>query len=448
MHMTRRAALCGLTSLAAVPAFAQSAPVRATAVRNARLFTGSGMSEPSTMLLEGGRITAVSAGAAELPAGVQAVDMAGRFIAPGLNSAHVHVGHVVGIESGIGFYTRERVEAQLELYAAFGITQVSALGMSPPLFYELRRESQAGRMGGATLFGAGPGVGVTDGAPPAKPMNLSDEQVSRPRTPAEARAVVDEIAEAGVDQIKVWIEDMDGKLPMMSPEIVQASVEAAHRHNLPAVAHVHDIAHARLAIESGVDVLGHGVRDEPVDDDMLAKMRQGGVRYIPTIQIDEAEYIYADRPELADDPFFKAAAPEAFRARMADDAWREAQAKKGEKNRASVAMNKQNLARLHAAGITIGMGTDSGATPMRIPGFAEHRELALMVEAGLSAADALRVATEGSAVVYGQTDRGVLRAGAPADFVVLEADPTADIANMARIASVWKGGREVAGRPA
>lgn len=448
MHLSRRAALYGLAAIAAVPAFAKASQDQRIAIRNARLFSGGRMSEPFTMLIEGGRISAVSAASTELPEGVRAVDMTGRFVTPGLDSAHVHVGHVVGLDSGIRFYTREGVEQQLELYARFGVTRVSALGMSPPLFHELRRDSQAGRLAGATLHGAGPGVGVTDGAPPAKLMNLSDEQVARPRTAAEAREVVDRIAESGVDQIKIWIEDMNGQLPMMSPEIVKASAEAAHRHGLPAVAHVHDISHARLAIDSGVDVLGHGVRDEEIDEAMLAAMKRGGVRYIPTIQIDEAEYIYSDRPELADDPFFRAAAPEAFRTRMADTAWREAQTKKGAKNRPSVEMNKRNLVKLHAAGITIGMGTDSGATPMRIPGFAEHRELALMVEAGLSAADALKIATEGSSAVYGVKDRGVLRAGAPADFVVLDADPTADVSNMARIASVWKAGREVSGRPA
>ncbi|MFC3690709.1 amidohydrolase family protein [Chenggangzhangella methanolivorans] len=448
--MTRRAAVGGLVSLVALPAFAQGSPGAGTALLNARLFTGSAMSAPSSLLIKDGRISAISAGAgpADLPQGVRRVDMAGRFLVPGLNSAHVHVGHVVGIESGIRFYTRDRVEEQLALYAAFGVTQVSALGMSPPLFHEIRRESQAGRLKGATLYGAGPGVGVTDGAPPAKVMNLSDEQVARPRTAAEASDVVDQLAEAGVDQIKLWIEDMNGQLPVMSPEIAKATADAAHRRNLPAVAHVHDVSHARLAINSGVDVLGHGVRDEEIDDAMLAAMKQGGVRYIPTIQIDEAEYIYVDRPELADDPFFKAAAPEAFRKRMADAAWRETQAKKGEKNRPSVEMNKRNLAKLHAAGITIGMGTDSGATPMRIPGFAEHRELALMVEAGLTPADALRIASEGSAAVYGQKDRGVLKVDAAADLVALDADPVADIANMRRIVSVWRAGEQIAGAPA
>ncbi|MFC3125383.1 amidohydrolase family protein [Pseudoroseomonas globiformis] len=448
MPLTRRAALsAALASLSVVPGTGLAQPREGgVALRNARIFADGRFTEPSTLLISDGRVRAVAAGLSGLPEGVRGIDMAGHYIVPGMTSAHVHVGHAVGLESGPQFYTRDTVEAQLQRYAAFGVTQVAALGMGPPLFHALREESRAGRLRGATLRGAGPGLGVTDGAPPAGPMRLADNQVLRPRDEAEVRSAVDRLAAAGIDQVKIWIEDANGQLPMMSPEIVRAAVQAAHRHNLPVVAHVHDLSHARLAVSSGVDILGHGIRDEPVDEALVAAMRQAGTRYIPTIQIDEAEYLYTDRPELADDAVFQAATTPAFRSRMADSGWRETQSRKGEQHRDAVRMNQRNLLTLHRAGVPVALGTDSGATPLRVQGFAEHRELALMVEAGLSPADVLRIATEGSAALLGDTDRGVLRPGARADFAVLAADPLENIANIGRIAAVWQDGREVAGR--
>jgi imidazolonepropionase-like amidohydrolase len=108
-------------------------------------------------------------------------------------------------------------------------------------------------------------------------------------------------------------------------------------------------------------------------------------------------------------------------------------------------MNQRNLKAMHDAGARIGFGTDSGATALRIPGFAEHRELELMVEAGLTPEGALRCATGQSAALLGLEDRGLLRQGRRADLLVLDGDPLADIRNARRIRAVWQRGREVAG---
>ena len=108
-------------------------------------------------------------------------------------------------------------------------------------------------------------------------------------------------------------------------------------------------------------------------------------------------------------------------------------------------MNKRNLRTLHEAGVRIGLGTDSGATAMRVPGFAEHRELELMVEAGLTPEQALRCATAGAASLLGLQDRGLLREGRRADLVVLDGDPLGDVRQTRRIRAVWQKGREVAG---
>jgi imidazolonepropionase-like amidohydrolase len=107
-------------------------------------------------------------------------------------------------------------------------------------------------------------------------------------------------------------------------------------------------------------------------------------------------------------------------------------------------MNQKNLMTLYKAGINIGFGSDSGVG-LRFPGVAEHRELDLMVEAGLTPLQALTIATSGAAKLLKLDDRGVLKAGKLADLVVFDADPSADISNAHKISAVWHRGRPVAG---
>ncbi|MFC7736452.1 amidohydrolase family protein [Roseomonas sp. GCM10028921] len=444
MRLARRSFALALASLP----LARLAPARAQAAApvlldNVRLFDGRAMTAPTRLLMTDGilRISGTDA----VPDGAQRVDLSGRYVIPAMIAAHSHIGHTSGATSGRQYYTRENVEAQLRRYQAFGIGAAASLGLNAPLFHELRAESRAGRLPGALLLGAGPGLGMPEGAPPAGPMNLADDQVIRPADPAGMRRGVNELADRGIDLVKVWIDGLGDTVPQMTPEMARAAVEAAHARELKVAAHIHDLSQAQLAVEAGVDILAHGIRDKKVDDGLLALMRARRTWYIPTIQIDEAEYIYADNPSITEDPFLRAALNPAMIARLQDPAWRASQLGRAEPRRSDVRINKLNLKRIHDAGIPVAFGTDSGGTPLRVQGFAEHRELELMVEAGLTPAQALDIATARSAELLGLTDRGSLRDGLRADLVVLDADPVADIRNTRRIVRVYQAGREVAG---
>jgi imidazolonepropionase-like amidohydrolase len=114
------------------------------------------------------------------------------------------------------------------------------------------------------------------------------------------------------------------------------------------------------------------------------------------------------------------------------------------KNRAALEMGLQNVRTLHAAGVKLSFGTDSGAMPTRLAGFAEHRELQLLVEAGLTPMEAIVCATRNAAETIGDSDqRGALAPGKRADFVVLGANPLDDIRNTTKIEAIWHGGRKV-----
>jgi imidazolonepropionase-like amidohydrolase len=113
-------------------------------------------------------------------------------------------------------------------------------------------------------------------------------------------------------------------------------------------------------------------------------------------------------------------------------------------NKAALAQGLKNVKTLHAAGVLVGFGTDSGATPARLPGWAEHRELQLLVEAALSPMEAIQCATRNAADVLGDLkNRGTLEPGKRADFFILDADPLAEIRNTARLAAVYHGGKRI-----
>jgi imidazolonepropionase-like amidohydrolase len=144
--------------------------------------------------------------------------------------------------------------------------------------------------------------------------------------------------------------------------------------------------------------------------------------------------------------FFQRALHPAVRAQLDDPDYRERTLgmPATAKNRVAVATNQQNLKAVHDAGIRIGFGSDSGVG-LRIPGVAEHLELALMVEAGLTPMQAITNATSNAAALLKLDDRGVLTSGKLADLVVLEGDPTADISNSRKIYAVWHRGKKAAG---
>jgi imidazolonepropionase-like amidohydrolase len=169
------------------------------------------------------------------------------------------------------------------------------------------------------------------------------------------------------------------------------------------------------------------------------------VFYIPTLSVDESFFIFAEQPEVFNDELFKHAVPPELIQMFQSKEYKDKVAANPAvpKEKAAFAVALRNVKALHDAGVKVAFGTDSGALPERVPGWGEHHELELMVRAGLSPMDAIVAATQNSAALIKATDRGTLEVGKRADFLVLAADPTADIRNTRQLVTVWHNGREV-----
>ena len=194
----------------------------------------------------------------------------------------------------------------------------------------------------------------------------------------------------------------------------------------------------------------HSVRDQPVDAEFIALMKHGDTArvpaYIATLALDEAQFIYAEHPAWMDSAAFRTAAGQ----KMVDTWLGEEYINKLKantltpRNRAALATAMRNVKTLHDAGVYVGFGTDSGAMPTRLPGWMEHRELQLLVAAGLTPMQALVCATRKAAEVIGDArNRGTLEIGKRADFVVLSANPLDDISNTIRLVAIYHGGKRI-----
>lgn len=438
-----RFALCAVYTIAAA-AQTGSSPVL---LQDVRLIDGTGAAPRNhvSLLISQGKIARIvfDQSTSTLPKNVIVLKLSGKAVIPGLIAGHAHLGLTEGAISGPDAYNVPNIEHQLMQYERYGVTTMISLGMNKDIIYQLREEQQKGELGGATILTADRGIGTPGGVPAVK---VGPDQLYRPATPEAARKDVDEMASRHPDLIKVWVDDNFHTLPEPNPSVYGAVIDEAHKQHLKVAAHVFYLSDAKRLVADGVDILAHSVRDQEVDDGFIQALKQKHVYYIPTLQLEESFFVYADHPAWMDDRFFQQAANPALSQLLNSAAYK--QKVNDDKNtplhKAALKTAMANLKKLHDAGVAIAFGTDSGATPFRIAGWAEHRELQLMVEAGMKPVEAIHSATAVNAEMLQLTGTtGTISEGEAADLVVLDADPSDDILNSERIAIVFHNGREV-----
>jgi imidazolonepropionase-like amidohydrolase len=314
----------------------------------------------------------------------------------------------------------------LRTYAAYGVTTVFSLGGEPPSVFAARAGQTTPALDRARVFLAGP--------------------VLAPRTPDEARAQVAEAIAQKVDIIKIRVDDNLGTTQKMPPAIYTAVIDEAHKRGMRVASHLFYLSDAKSLLAAGTDFVAHSIRDADVDADVIAALTSRGVCVSPTLMREVSTFVYESTPDFFSDPFFLAHANPEWVAMLKEPARQQAMRASPSAQRYKVTLEvaSRNLKRLADAGVPIAMGTDTGPTG-RFQGYFELMELELMVKAGLTPRQALDAATRGAArCMKLDRDLGTLEPGKWADFVVLDADPLADISNVRRISSVWIAGNKVA----
>ena len=422
-----------------------------TVLNHVRIIDGTGHAplEDGAIVIRGKEILAVGPSRiARKYRKAEILDRKGMTIMPGIINAHGHLSLIQDGRNKATAFTAAGVIAELRQYESYGVTTMLSLGLNRDLLYGIRDQQQAGTLDGATVLTADRGIGVPGGAPP---IPAARDQLYRPSSPQEVRAEVDQMAARHADFVKLWVDSLNHTVFEMRPDIYTAAIDQAHKNNLPVAVHIFYLEDAKKLLAAGADVLAHSIRDQPVDADLIAAMKQRRTWYIPTFTVDESFYIYAQHPAFMQTDFFKAAMPPQTLAELNDSLYA-AKVKHDPataKHQHDFAIAQANLKTLFAAGVHIGFGTDSGAMPSRIPGFAEHRELELMTLAGLTPMQAIVCATHNNAELLGiSSQRGTLEDGKRADLLVLTANPLDDITNTRKISAIYHDGRLVQPRVA
>jgi len=410
---------------------------QAVAIAGATLFRpGQDPLPGATVVMRDGSIESITS---DPPRGATVIDATGRWVIPGLIDAHIHF-----FQSG-GLYTRpdiidltsrvpydderrrirERLDDTFARYVRCGVTSVMDCG-GPFWNFDVRTQAARSPLAPRVAL-TGPLVSTYG----PKALQTEDPPIIECATAGDARALVKRQLPHRPDFVKIWYILLNRPAESHLP-IARAAIDEAHAAGLRVAVHATELETARAVVQAGADILVHSVFDREVDEAFLELLKRRGVVYIPTLMVVEryrqtlSHSLRMTTAELRlGNPWVVSTLFDRFK----------------DQARPSAPAGAANLRRVHAGGITVAAGTDAGniGTPH---GPAIFRELEAMVEAGLTPAQALTCATLGGARALGrERDLGSIDPCKRADLVVLDGDPTANIANVSMIRLVVKDGR-------
>lgn len=406
-------------------------------LRNANVFdTNAGTFLGNrTIVIRGEKIEQVLGPGARVR-GARATDLRGQYVIPGLIDAHVHLVH----QPDFAHMTPEEL---LPMYLAWGVTSLRDTGDEIVAETAARKWADAHPETCPRVFTCSP---LLDADPPYH------RDIGRAITdPAKVAETIEDIAAWGVTTLKIYVGT--------DRPVGRAIIAEGHKRGLVVTAHLGKYQ-ARDAVADGVDVLEHiwsvfnysfpeGPRPArhqlDVNNPRAAALRSL-IKDRGTI-VDPTLAVFRNMILLHDDPAIHASPDNARVPKRLRDHW-ERYRVKSNLQPSTQAARKGEFAKyqeltglLYRAGIPILAGTDS-PEPYVPPGASLHQELEMLVESGLSPADALRSATIVNARALKQQDRlGSIEAGKLADLVVLGADPLASIRNTRSIRMIVRGGR-------
>ena len=399
------------------------------------------------VLVRGDRIEAIeAAGSLAPPEGAEVVDGQGATLLPGLIDMH---GHVFSDPSPPWRTQIPDPDAVLRAFLYCGVTTVLDPADSSPEAFARRDRVADGTLPGPRIFSAGLPITAPGGhpigfvrlfAPWWIAWYVAPRSAAQVETPEQAQAAAEANVRAGADFIKLMVDHLPDGAPRIGVAEMRAAVETAHARGVRALAHIGTLEDARDAARAGVDAWVHGVYRERISDAAVAELAAFGIPMVPTLAVF-ASYAGALDGHRVATPLEREIAPAELLASfdaVPDDApglqvFRPFLAKlKAERD-----SGRDNARRLHQAGVTLFAGSDpqSGV----FPGAGLHRELALLAAAGLTPIEVIRAATVLPArfLTRSQTPEfGEIAVGRRADLLLVNGDPTEDLAALDSIREV------------
>jgi imidazolonepropionase-like amidohydrolase len=365
---------------------------------------GSAPIENAILVVEDGRFRRVGRPPMVnlIPEGAAHVDLRGKTVMPAIVDTHTHMPT-----------TREALIERLQQKAYYGVGAVASLGQdNNDVAFQVRDEIVPN---GALLRTAGRGITMPEPGRTEAPYWVTNE--------AEARKAVQELAARKVDLIKIWVDDRDGKYKKLGPDLYGAIIDEAHKHGLRVTAHIFALEDAKGLLRAGLDAFAHSVRDRDIDEEGLALFkRHPNLVVAPNLP---------DRGVAVDMSWLASNIPPDELKKLQAAATDQPQAQR------AYGIQARNLAKIHAAGVKIVLGTDGG-----VP-WSHHVEMADMVAAGMKPSDVIVASTKNAAEFMRLNDVGTIAEGKRADFIVLDGNPVEDITNTRKISSVYLRGAAI-----
>ena len=412
-----------------IPAFLLVSGVAqaATLIHAGRMIDGVSdkVATNQTVVVEGGKITAIENGFRAAAAGDRVIDLRNGTLLPGLFDMHVHLTSEYSKTSEIDRFKNNEGDAAIngvvfaERTLMAGFTTVRDLGDEYRASISLRNAINAGKVPGPRIVAAGKSIATTGGH--ADPTNGWARKFQADPGPAEgvvnsiedARKAVRQRYKDGSDTIKITATGgvlsiaKNGSNPQFTEEEVRAVVQTARDYGFRVAAHAHGAEGIKRAVRGGVDSIEHGTF---LDDEGIKLMKERGTFYVPTISAGEWVYRQAQDPNY----FPVLVRPKAL---------------------AVGPQIQGTFAKAYKAGVKILFGTDTGVS--------RHgdnaREFKLMVDAGMPPMESIRVATSAPAKFLGLDDQvGSIAVGKLGELVGVPGNPLDDITAMERVVFVMK----------
>lgn len=400
---------------------------RATLIHGARVFDGTGKpAKIADVLIEDGKVARVGK-KLRVPEGTEVIDATGMTLIPGLHDLHIHTRREAFADAASlhRFYVP---------YLRAGVTSVNEFSVSGAMMAGIRAlQADTPHLTLAVRLGVPDGHGTE-----SQFTNSITIQVT---TPAEAHAAMAGALVFRPDMVKVFNDgwrygDPDRPdRPSMDEPTLAAIVADAHKAGIKVMTHTVTLEGAKIAARAGVDSVAHGVGDGLVDAELIGLMKKHHMAYVATL----ATYEPLEARVLA---------PEELALLTPDQQAREA-ARQGKAEAIAPydskrwSIMRENIRRLKAARIRIGVGTDTGIEGV-YPGFGALREMRILTELGFTPAEAIEAGSRVSADIMGRKrSEGVIRKGMRADLVLTGGAPDMTFRDLYSVKRVWVSGREV-----